>query len=85
MRFPTIDETRAAISLISAVVLMIVLIYMVLSGSGSDDLIMRLIVILMTVTSGVNGIALAKRNSSGKNWGDPAGEKQDQLPEQFHD
>lgn len=80
MRWPTIDETRAAIQLIGAVTFALVVLYLVVTGKITDDIITALISVFLAVDRGVNGLALYKRNSTGKKWADPHGEKQDRLP-----
>jgi len=78
MRWPTIDETRATVYIIAAGTLAVALIWSI--ARGSDNLLAPLVAGLLAVISAVNGVALQQRNSSGKNWSDPHGEKQDQLP-----
>jgi len=78
MRMPTIDETRAAVYIIAAVALSVALIWSV--ARGEYQFLAPFVSALLAVISAVNGVALQKRNSSGKQWNDPHGEKQDQLP-----
>lgn len=82
LRVPTIDETRAYVQIFSALSMVVAFLYLVFSGRGSEDLIFRMLIFMTGLTNGINGVALHMRNSSGKRWGDPEGEKQDQLPMQ---
>jgi len=78
MRWPTIDETRAIVYITAAFALSVALIWAV--ARGDYEFLTPFVSALLAVISAVNGIALQKRNSSGKAWSDPHGEKQDQLP-----
>lgn len=71
IRWPTIDETRAIVYMIVAITMAVALLFLVFSGRGTDDLVLKIIAFLMGLTSAVNGFALHKRNSSGRDWSDP--------------
>ena len=78
MKWPTIDQTRAAVYIIAALALAGALLWSI--AKGNDSLLAPLVAGILAVISAVNGAALQQRNSSGKAWSDPVGEKQDQLP-----
>lgn len=80
--WPTIDETRVLIYLAAVITLSLMLVYLIISSTLTENVLLALIAALVTLTNAVNGIALHQRNSSGKKWNDPSGEKQDQLPMQ---
>lgn len=68
MRFPTIDQTRAMLQLIAAVTLAIAFLYLTITGQLSERLLEAVFAAVMAVVTGVNGLALHKRNSTGKAW-----------------
>lgn len=81
MRMPTIDETRAFVYMVVAVSMAVALLFLVFTGRpGTDDLILKIMAFLMGLTSAVNGVALHKRNSSGKLWTDPHRGEYDDIP-----
>lgn len=65
MKWPTIDTTRAYFQIFSAAVLMIVLIWMLVSGHGEIDTILRLLIALIASGNAINGVALAARGRNG--------------------
>ena len=80
MRIPTIDETRAIVMIIGAITFAVIVVYFVLTGQATENFILMVMAALLGVDRGVEGAVMVKRNSSGKQWGDAPGEKQDQLP-----
>lgn len=68
--------------ILAAVSMIVSFLYLIFSGRATDELIFKILLVLTGLTNGINGVALHMRNSSGKRWTDPQGEKQDQLPMQ---
>lgn len=61
MKWPSIDATRAYFQIFASVVLIIVLVYMLVSGKGDIDQIIKLILALMAADKGINGLGLASK------------------------
>lgn len=85
MRFPTIDETRAITMIIAAVAFAVIAVVLVVNGKADQNLIILIITTLLGLVHGLEGVVMVKRNSTGKAWDDPHGQKQDTLSERAYD
>lgn len=61
MKWPSIDQTRAYFQIFAAAVLLIVLVYMVISGRGDVDSIIKIILTLLIADKSINGVGIVAR------------------------
>ena len=64
MKMPTIDQVRGWVSILASLVLLGAFIYQLASG-GDEDILLRLLTLIISMTTGVNGAGLLARSSNG--------------------
>jgi hypothetical protein len=69
MKMPTIDQTRGIVQILASLVLLGAFVYMLVSG-GDEDLLLRLLTLIISMTTGVNGVGLALKGKANGNGND---------------
>jgi hypothetical protein len=63
MKMPSIDKVRGWVSILASLVLLGAFVFQLVRG-GDEDLLVRLLTLIISLTSGVNGAGLLARSSN---------------------